>query len=371
MIMGVLKLVSAMSISLGALLNLIGNNLKDDDIRSRFHKFLESEITEQETLKRYMDECIEKGGKGGREFNNALQDIIVSVGKKLGFNIEYGLYSGSKSNEQIGYDGLWKKDSGECILVEVKSSPWPVTNISNQLGTYLDQYSQLHGIEPNLIFGLYVIGPGDNEAIVNQIKGSDYRNRIRLISSDDLIKLIKLVDDLDLVGGPGTGGPKVQNILLPFESVNVGDFIDLVMEIAELKETRADLNGEIDEDIKEEKIWEKEPLLRYLEDSTPYQKAFLTVMALTEEGEGPLPKNLVLQRMTRVSTLIPEIAEDKKFTGYTIAGVRAGFKMRRDRDGMENIIIEKDRNYSLQERYKQIVKDWVKSKNLTVPPIQQ
>ncbi len=365
-----------MSISLESLLNLIGNNLKNDDIRSRFHNFLESEITEQGALKQYMDECLEKGGKGGREFNNALQDIIISVGKKLGFDIEYGLYSGSRSNEQIGYDGLWKKDSGECILVEVKSSPWPVTNISNQLGTYLDQYSQLHDIASNLIFGLYIIGPGDNDPIVDQIKGSNYRNRIRLISSDDLIKLVKLVDDLDLVGGPGTGGPKVQNILLPFESVNVGDFIDLVMEIAELKtaelkETRADLNGEIDEDIKEEKVWEKEPLLRYLENSTSYQKAFLTVMALSEEDEGPLPMNLVLQRITRVSTLIPEIADDKKFTGQTIAGIRAGFKMRRDRHSMEDIIIQKNYNYSLKERYKQIVKDWVSSKNLTVPTIQQ
>ena len=360
-----------MSISLDAIIKLIGGSLKNENTRILFQEFLENEITEQEILKQYVDECLNNSGKGGREFNNALQDIVVSVGKKLGFEVIYGQYSGSQSKEQIGYDGLWKKDSGECILIEVKSSPWPVSNISTQLGRYLDEYSKLHNIQPSLIFGLYVIGPGDNQTIVDQIKGSNYRNRIRLITSDDLIKLLQLVDDLDSIGGPGTGGPKVQNILLPFESVNVGDFIDLVMEIAELKETSAEIQETSDEDIIEEKVWEKEPLLRYLEESTPYQKAFLTVLSHIEEGEGPIPKNLVLQRMTRVATLIPEISDDKKFTGYTIAGTRAGFKMRRDRDGMEDIIVEEHHNYRLKDRYIQIVKDWVSSKGLMVPPPQQ
>src|ERR1035437_7251670 len=40
----------------------------------------------------------------------ALQDVINEYGRRLGFEINHGLYRGKRDN--IGYDGIWKVKDG-------------------------------------------------------------------------------------------------------------------------------------------------------------------------------------------------------------------------------------------------------------------
>lgn len=358
-------------VTLEAVLNLLDVPISDSgDSKLRFREFLKNEVNEVEEYDEFLRECLEKGGRGGRQFNNALQDIIISIGEKIGFDVEYGLYSGTRDETEIGYDGLWKKESGEHILIEVKSSPWPVNSITAQLGQYIEKYSDLQHLHLDQVFGLYVLGPGDLTAIVDQIRGSQFRNRIRLISFTDLLKLLKLTKELDTIGGLGSGAQKVQSILLPFDSVNVGDFIDIIMEIAELRTTTATDVGIENEEILE-RVWERDTLHTYLNNGTGLQRAFLTVLAHANEEEEPLPMQLILQRMERAAANIQGIPEDQTFTGFTIAGLRAGFKMRRDRYNAEDIIDAGNKKYKLKPEYKNLVKQWVVQQGYSIPSLQE
>lgn len=48
-----------------------------------------------------------------------LQDSVVALGQHLGFQVEFGRYSPSKEGKR--FDGIWKKATGEHIVLEVKS----------------------------------------------------------------------------------------------------------------------------------------------------------------------------------------------------------------------------------------------------------
>ena len=73
------------------ILHLLGNELKDGTEQvERFREFIEKEKWPTEQIKRWLDECI-SGSKGAHDpYNRAFQDLIVSLGKRLGFEIQYG-----------------------------------------------------------------------------------------------------------------------------------------------------------------------------------------------------------------------------------------------------------------------------------------
>ena len=80
---------------------------------------------------------------------------MVCLGEKLGFKVTYGRYVGKP--KELGYDGLWERPGGECILLEVKSSTWPIGSVG-QLGGYMDRLAAETGKGRENVFGLYVIG---------------------------------------------------------------------------------------------------------------------------------------------------------------------------------------------------------------------
>jgi hypothetical protein len=68
--------------------------------------------------------------------------------------------------------------------------------------------------------------------------------------------------------------------------------------------------------------------------------------------------------MGKVATVLPE-AEGHEITGYTIAGARAGLKMRRG--DKEDIIEQRERRYRLRHDYREIVTDWARTAGLLEP----
>ena len=180
--------------SIEDVLGLLGEPLadKNEKVKTRFRDYVAQTKWTPDDYRVWLTECAEKGGRNteSRIFYNALQDIVVSLGARLGMEIEYGRYSGSQ--QEAAFDGLWKRTSGEVVVIEVKTSPWPVDKVS-QLGDYLRELAKAKEWDLANVYGLYVIGPGDYEALVTQIRGSDWRNQIRLISFENLLRLIELV----------------------------------------------------------------------------------------------------------------------------------------------------------------------------------
>jgi hypothetical protein len=351
--------------SIEDVLMLLGVPLSDADeqAKTRFRRYIAQAKWGSDDYRAWIDECIKKGGRdsASRVYYCALQDIVVSLGKRLGLEVEYGRYSGSQA--EPAFDGLWKRASGEVIVLEVKTSPWPVDKV-RQLGDYLDELAKQEGWEPASVYGLYAIGPGDYEALITQIRGSEWRNQIRVISFENLLRLIELAEQLDVIGGPHTGAPKVQRILLPVETIDLGDLIDLIMEIAEFRrqEAASEVEEEAEEGEAEGELWERQELLKYLRDTTTYQKALLG--ALAGVSEDWISRKQLLHLMGKVATILPE-AQDHEITGYTIAGARAGLKMRRG--NKEDIIEQREGRYRLKADYRDIIVDWARAEGLLEP----
>jgi hypothetical protein len=346
-------------------LMLIGEPLadKNEEAKTRFRIYIAQTKWSPDDYRAWIVECIEKGGRDAeaRVYYNALQDIVVSLGTRLGLKVEYGRYSGSQ--KEAAFDGLWKRESGEAIVVEVKSSPWPVDKV-RQLGDYLGQLAKENDWEPSSVYGLYAIGSGDFEALLTQIRGSDWRNQIRLISFENLLRLVELAEQWDAIGGPDTGAAKAQRLLLPVETIDLGDLIDLIIEIAEFRRQEAVSEGD---DTPEESetagdVWGRTDLLGYLRNTTTYQKALLG--ALSTIGEDWVSRKQLLHLMAKVATVLPD-AQDHKITGYTIAGARAGLKMRRG--DKEDIIEQRERRYRLRADYREVVVDWARAEGLLEP----
>jgi len=356
--------------SMEDVLDLVGRNLGDKgDTKDRFREFLLKDKWQPEHFEAWIHECTTKGDSSHKIWYNALQDIVVAIGNRLGFEVEFGRYGGSK--EQIAFDGLWRRPSGEVILIEVKASGWPVTSVG-QLGKYVKRYAESTASGEAEIFGLYVIGDSDVQHLIDQIKGGEYRNVLRLISFKDLVDLWRLKSDVDEIAGKDAGADRVQSILLPIESVNVGNFVRLVLEIAALKIAAAE---ETIEEAPEEPIdtvdepWEKAELFSFFRDNTDWQTAVLTVLALTDEEQ--IPSNRLLRLASRVAKVhIPSISGQ---TLKSAAGPRGGFKMRRG--AKEDFVVGKWGTdgtqwmnfYWIKPQYKEWIREWVVAKGLDIP----
>jgi hypothetical protein len=305
-------------------LNLLGKELKDDSEQvGRFREFVEQEKWTTEQIKKWLDECI-NGSSGAHDpYNRAFQDLVVSSGKRLGFKIHYGRYTGKSGEEN--YDGIWKRENGDTIVVEVKTSTWPIGSIS-QLGEYLEGLSKKE--DTKNVFGLYVIGRGDSQPLTEQILGSKYKDSMRLIMYQDLIEILSLKEELEPVIGEKNAIEKIQNLFLPVESINIGNIVKLILEIATTKSTTVEEKIEEKEEEKEEyEPWTKAELLLYLKDATPYQRLLLS--SLVQVDKEPATSKTVTFLMNELAKRRSSEGVDKKITGRDIAGARAGLKMRR------------------------------------------
>jgi len=351
-------------------LNLLGKELKDDSEQAkRFREFAEKEKWTNEQIRKWLDECIANSSGAHDPYNRAFQDLVISLGKRFRFEIQYGRYTGKSGEEN--YDGVWKRDNGDTMVLEVKTSTWPIGSVS-QLGDYLEELSKKE--DAKNIFGLYVIGKGDVQPLIEQILGSKYKDRMRLILYEDLMEILSLKEELEPVIGEKNAVEKIQNLLLPIESINIGNIVRLILEIATTKSTAVEEKVE-EKEIEEEseegnEPWTKAELLPYLKDTTPYQRMLLG--ALVQVDKEPATSKTVTFLMNEIAKRKPSEGIDKKITGRDIAGARAGLKMRRKPIGKEDIIesswshAERDRVYKIKEEYKYIVADWVKSENLWI-----
>lgn len=353
--------------SMEDILDLVNWDLGDkSNAKDRFREFLLKDKWQPEHFETWIRECVGKGDTSHKVWYNALQDVAVAIGNHLGFDVEFGRYSGSK--QEIAFDGLWRRPSGEVILIEVKASGWPVTSIG-QLGQYVEQYVKSQEVSETDVFGLYVVGGSNVQHLVDQIKGGKYRNRLRLISFKDLIALWRLKADLDTITGKDVSATRVQSVLLPIESVNVGNFVRLMLEIAELKSAATIDEPSIHPTEPIAEPWEKAELFSFFQSNTDWQNACLTVLSLADAER--ISSSRLLRLAAKVAEVhFPSVAEQplKNF-----AGPRAGFKMRRG--NKEDFISSKwdsdgsqwQNFYQLKVQHREWIHEWVVSRGFSIP----
>ena len=151
-----------------------------------------------------------------------LQDIVNEIGKRLGYQVVNGRYSGTRS--AIGFDGLWF-DGTRHIVVEVKTTDAYRINLDT-LAEYSRRIREEKKIDEDVTSGLIVVGRQDTGDLEAQVRGSRHAWSVRLISVESLLKLAQLNDSVD---DPGLVA-KIRTVVLPIEYTRVDDIIDLVFE---------------------------------------------------------------------------------------------------------------------------------------------
>jgi len=108
-----------MSITLDELLFLVGR-LDDapgfDAPRERFRRFLLERVTDVPTASALVDECQRSVGE---QRHRALQDLVVSLGRLLRFEITFGTYERSPDSVQV--DGQWRSPGMLDVVIELRT----------------------------------------------------------------------------------------------------------------------------------------------------------------------------------------------------------------------------------------------------------
>lgn len=235
-------------ITIEKLVSLTGD-LKDHSPSSeKFRSFVSSSDVSRSDLKAWVGECLEKTGQS---FNRALQDIVNCIGERLGFDVEYGLYAGRIG--AIGYDGKWvSKDANIQLIVETKKTGAYRIN-PDQVGGYVEELKKKVGKKDSIeTYGLFVIGEEEPTTLINTIRGSRYRNAVRVVPVKSFLNLLRMKEEVPL------SHAQIVKLLVPIDAINIGEIIETIEDIVEtrLKEEKIETptKAKIYEGRKEEEI---------------------------------------------------------------------------------------------------------------------
>jgi len=166
-----------------------------------------------------------------------LQDIVNELGRRLGFDVENGLYQGKKNS--VGFDGIWHSPDGD-LIVEVKTTDY-VTISLDKLARYKDRLVESQRV-PRSASTLIVVGREDTGALEAQVRGSRFAWDMRLISVERLIKLVQIKEKSD---DPATLR-QIRQLLQPFEYTKIDRIIDVIFTTASDVENREELTALVD-----------------------------------------------------------------------------------------------------------------------------
>ncbi|WP_206042245.1 hypothetical protein [Haloarcula argentinensis] len=214
-------------LTLDRIVSLAGDWNDDSRASEQFREIIENEQTTTEEIEAYLREAME----GTEQYHNrALQDLVNNIGRRLGFEVEYGIYQGR--SDTIGYDGHWKstatEDKTHLVVETKKTTAYSID--PGQAGNYMDELTNRDDIERSQIYGLYVIGEGEVETVAQTVFGSQYRDRMRVITAQRLLDLLEIQED------SGLRHDQVVDVLLPINAVDVGQLVGLIQDVIEFRE---------------------------------------------------------------------------------------------------------------------------------------
>ena len=192
-----------------------GDVRDDSDCSHELREYL-SRIS-SDKLFDHVDHCLSSS------FNcsgHVLQDVVNELGRRLGYNVECGLYRG-KTNA-INFDGVWEEPSGPQIVVEVKTSDAYRINLDT-VANYrecLIRETRISHISSILL----VVGRQDTGDLEAQIRGSKHAWDTRVISAESLTNLVRIKESAD----EDTTITKIRSLLTPFEYTRLDNIIDIM-----------------------------------------------------------------------------------------------------------------------------------------------
>jgi hypothetical protein len=219
-------------VSLHQLLSLVGtldDAPGDDTPRERFRRFLSESLTSLGTVRDYVEACLTTSGI---QYNRALQDLINHTGKLIGFEVEFGRYSGVAG--KVGNDGLWRTDDF-VIVVEVKTTDVYAIRTSI-LMDYVNRLIEDGSVRDwDHALGLYVVGRPDAEIeqLESGIVAQKRTNQLRVATVNDILSLAEMVQLGHL------SRDEAVTLLRP-TSVRVGSTVQLLARIASTSAEPAD-----------------------------------------------------------------------------------------------------------------------------------
>lgn len=213
-------------LTLDRIVGLAGEWTDDSRASEQFRAIIDDEQTTTEDITDYVDEAI----AGSEPYHNrALQDLVNNIGRRLGFDIEYGVYQGRP--DTIGFDGHWistATDPPTHLVVETKTTT-AYSIDPGQAGGYMKTLAETADLGRSQVYGLYVIGENDVETVAQTILGSEYRDRMRVITATQLLTLLEIQEE------SGLRHEQVADVLLPINAVDVGQLVTLIQDVIEFR----------------------------------------------------------------------------------------------------------------------------------------
>lgn len=173
-------------------------NLRDSSLCSHELREYLKRIPSEKPFE-HVEACLSRAmGKGGA----VLQDLINELGRRLGFQVENGLYQGRQN--MIGFDGTWTAPDGQSLVVEIKTTDAYRINLDTIAG-YRSSLISVSRLTKERSSILIVVGRSDTGDIEAQVRGSKHAWDMRLISTDALqidalVLYLARGDDLGLGG---------------------------------------------------------------------------------------------------------------------------------------------------------------------------
>ena len=183
-------------------------------------------------LIRYAQECLDKGFQ---DSGLALQDIVNTIGIRLGYQVSHGLYRGNKV--EIGYDAIWNLNRDYSLIIEVKTTDAYRISLDT-IANYRDRLIEKGEVKETNSSILIVVGRNDTGELEAQIRGSKHAWVTRIISIDSLIKLLTIKESLS----DEKTAQQIALALRPYEYTRVDQLIELLfltvkdIEIEEIEE---------------------------------------------------------------------------------------------------------------------------------------
>ena len=347
--------------SIADVLALLGGPGLDDrtrEGRARFTAFLCQSKWQPEDLQLWIEECLERGSRATPDYYHALQDLVVSLGSHLGFTVEFGSYGGG--GPVIPYDGKWQASTGEEILVEVKCSAWPVGS-TNQLSEYMHDYEVASGHDSRQVYGLYAVGDGDYRGLVDQVRGSEHRSRMKVVGLKDLIRLLRLRRALDARMPDEQVRHVICDLLLPFDSIDVASVLDIIQGVAgTLLEpgdgSAAPQAGEADP------AWRRSELLAFLDDCQPPQ--ILVLLALCSSQEGRFRRDELIRRMNAVADSVPGLPSYSHASPKTLSAALSRLSKQAGQRNKDALVEATTYSFAIRPAYREWVEEWLERERM-------
>jgi hypothetical protein len=191
-------------------------------------------------IQKYADECLANSYKDG---GLILQDVINQIGARLGFSVEDGLYRGTRNENYIGYDGIWSSKDGYEMVIEVKTTDTYRINLDT-VANYRNRLIEEKRIAKNKSSILIIVGRQDTGDLEAQIRGSKHAWDIRLISTDSLLKLMLLKENLN----DTRTSLQINEILKPMEYTKVDPLINIIFNTTEDLKIENDTDNDLDDE---------------------------------------------------------------------------------------------------------------------------